>query len=345
MEKTNLEKGLVSVIMPVYNAEEYIKIALHSLMKQTYQTFEVILVNDGSTDESSMLISELVDQDNRFKVLTITNHGQGFARHLGIQNAIGEYLTFMDSDDIVAPRWLEVMVTNMQCNNVEMVCVNYAEFATDTNLAYHQDFLPQTLTMTQAELYTEWCLDQRFKGFLWNKLFRTELVVAHNEIVTFTYMEDSLLVLKLLDNVQLAYFDNQVVYYYRFNPTGTIRSTFKPHDLLAIEAFEKETSRIVANKPQLKAIFAVRLIKIQLFLLSRMSYQQLSENTILLEKFESLVRENSNSLSLLLNRLELGLVKKVRRTTVSFVIFKIRNILIRIQRVGRIIHGEFQKSI
>ncbi|BDZ31310.1 glycosyltransferase family 2 protein [Lactiplantibacillus sp. WILCCON 0030] len=340
-----MEKELVSVIMPVYNAEKYIEIALHSLMAQTYQTFEVILVNDGSTDKSSTLISELIDQDKRFKVLTITNHGQGYARHLGIQSATGEYLTFMDSDDIVAPQWLEVMVTAMQRHHVEMVCVNYAEFLADINLAYHQNFVPQTLTMAQTELYTEWCLDKRFKGFLWNKLFRTESILAHNEIATFTYMEDSLLILELLDKVQSAYFDNQVVYYYRFNPAGTIRSTFKPNDLLAIETFEKLATKIVSNNPQFEALFAVRLIKIQLFLLMRMSYQQLKENRQLLTKFGKLIKLNANSLPLVLNRLDLWLVKCMRGTMFSFIMLKIRGILIWIQRISRQICGKFQKSV
>jgi len=345
MEKNDLKKGHVSVIMPVYNAEKYIEVALHSLMKQTYQMFEVILVDDGSTDNSLTLIKRLIGHDKRLKVVTISNHGQSFARHLGIQTAVGEYLTFMDSDDIVASHWLEVMATDIQQTNADLVCVNYAEFLMNVDLAYHQSFAPPTVTMTQEELYKAWCLDKRFKGFLWNKLFKAELVLARDEIFTFTYMEDSLLILKLLDNVQSAYFDDRVLYFYRFNAAGTVRSTFKPRDLMAIEMFSKLRSSIVQKKPQLKAIFAVRLIKIQLFLLTRMSYQQLSENTQLLEQFESVVEKNTNSLPLVLNRLDCWLVQNMRGTQVAYVMLKIRGMLLWIQRVGRRSRGKFVKSV
>lgn len=95
------QKELLSVIIPVYNSKKYLIRCIESLIKQSYHNIEIILVDDGSTDGSSVLCNELKEKDNRIKVFHQKNLGPGAARNVGLKNAKGEYITFVDSDDSV----------------------------------------------------------------------------------------------------------------------------------------------------------------------------------------------------------------------------------------------------
>ena len=101
-----LTKPLVSVVIPVYNAEKYLDLSLFSLKYQTFPQFEVLCVDDGSTDQSVEIINRYVQSDPRFKLLRQTHQFAGVARNLGIQHASGEYLLFLDADDYFAPNLL-----------------------------------------------------------------------------------------------------------------------------------------------------------------------------------------------------------------------------------------------
>src|SRR5690349_18213271 len=91
----------VSVIIPVYNTDEYLREAVNSIRNQTLQDLEIIIINDGSTDRSTQIINELANEDKRIKIYTQKNSGQSVARNMGIKMASGKYLYFMDSDDIL----------------------------------------------------------------------------------------------------------------------------------------------------------------------------------------------------------------------------------------------------
>ena len=96
-----MEKDLISIIIPVYNVEKYLKECVDSVRKQTYKNLEIILIDDGSKDNSGKLCDELAKEDNRIKVIHKENGGLSDARNVGIENATGEYIQFIDSDDFV----------------------------------------------------------------------------------------------------------------------------------------------------------------------------------------------------------------------------------------------------
>lgn len=111
----------VSVIIPVYNVEAYIKEMLLSVQEQSFNDFEVVIVNDGSTDDSQRIIDEFCTADNRFKCFVQENAGVASARNLGIEKATGKYIVFYDPDDIVPVKALEKMVKAAERNNAEMI--------------------------------------------------------------------------------------------------------------------------------------------------------------------------------------------------------------------------------
>ena len=112
----------LSVIMPVYKAEEYIYKAVDSILNQTYANLEVILVDDGSPDNCGKICDEYAEKDSRVKVIHKKNGGQADARNFGIEAASGEFIGFVDSDDYIEPYMYQEMIDYMQQNSLDIVC-------------------------------------------------------------------------------------------------------------------------------------------------------------------------------------------------------------------------------
>jgi len=104
---------MISVIVPVYNVEKYLEECLDSIQNQTYSDIEVILVNDGSTDKSKEICGKYCKQDNRFQLLNQENQGLSAARNKGVEISTGEYIVFVDSDDIIKTNYLEKLMQYM----------------------------------------------------------------------------------------------------------------------------------------------------------------------------------------------------------------------------------------
>lgn len=125
-EKENmLKQGLVSVVVPVYNTGKYLNRCLKSITKQTYKQIEILLIDDGSTDNSPELCEKWADRDNRIKVIHKSNEGLGMARNTGIQYASGEYICFFDSDDYIDLQTIEKSY-QLACQvKADVVCFGY----------------------------------------------------------------------------------------------------------------------------------------------------------------------------------------------------------------------------
>ena len=111
---------IISVIVPFYNVEEYLEECLESIRNQTYTNIEVILVNDGSTDGSKEICERFCEQDIRFKLVTQENQGASVARNRGVKESIGEYIMFVDSDDVIKDNIVEVLFSYMK-SDVDIV--------------------------------------------------------------------------------------------------------------------------------------------------------------------------------------------------------------------------------
>lgn len=131
------EQGeLISIIVPIYNVENYLRQCLDSIMSQTYQNFECLLINDGSPDHSADICREYVEKDSRFRYFEKENGGVSSARNLGIERSKGEYITFIDSDDWVDPDYLEVLYTTLLEEGADITVSTYKQFNMDDNNYY-----------------------------------------------------------------------------------------------------------------------------------------------------------------------------------------------------------------
>lgn len=175
---------LVSVIIPVYNAEKYLKECVESLLKQTLTNAEFIFVDDGSSDRSLEMLYEYRKNDSRIQVYTQKNQSAGVARNKGVSCAVGECLTFLDSDDIMAPDALEMLFEKAKKTNADMVICRGAKFETDPAKSKIIEASIRTQYLPEEEIFSiNTCskhLLQVTTGAPWGKLYRTEMVKKYD---------------------------------------------------------------------------------------------------------------------------------------------------------------------
>ena len=127
-----MNNELISIIVPIYNTEKYLHECLDSILNQSYINFEVLLINDGSTDSSGTICQEYVERDSRFRYFEKDNGGVASARNLGLERSEGTYITFIDSDDWVEFKYLEVLYTALKENDTDVAISTYKRFAQDS---------------------------------------------------------------------------------------------------------------------------------------------------------------------------------------------------------------------
>ncbi len=162
-----------SVIIPVYNTEQYLKRCLDSVFAQSYTDFEVICVDDGSTDGSSGVLTGY--DDERLKVITQSNQGQGEARNRALEAAQGEYIYFLDSDDYIDETLLESALDIFETTDTDLVCFNTEVLGDSENLLYKRAKSYAQLTLAGLLEFTPDIKDTT-NVYLWNKVFKADLI-------------------------------------------------------------------------------------------------------------------------------------------------------------------------
>ena len=170
----------VSVIMPVYNADSYLRPALESALDQTLTDIEIICVDDGSTDTSLEIMKEYQDRDGRVRIITETNAGPALARNNGIRRARGEYIAFLDADDFLEPTFLEVLYNLAKRDELDIAIADYdiynsrkARFESATPPDHSEIF--DEGKVTSKNEYPDFILSST-TGAAWNKIFRRSFI-------------------------------------------------------------------------------------------------------------------------------------------------------------------------
>jgi len=174
-----LEQPLVSIIVPVYNAEQYLPACLSSLKAQTWPRFEALLVNDGSTDGSLALCRAAAEADARFQVFDKPNSGVSDSRNLALDRARGKYLQFVDSDDYLPPCATAVFVSRAESTGADLVISHF--YRVSGGRRARQGHIKTDGVMTRQE-FARHMMDAPanfYYGVLWNKFYRRSIVEAH----------------------------------------------------------------------------------------------------------------------------------------------------------------------
>lgn len=244
-----ISKGLISVIVPVYNAGEWLSYALESLCAQSYTNFEAILVDDGCTDSSPLLCQKYAGTDTRFRYVRQPNGGVSSARNKGIDLAKGEWIAFMDADDLLLQNSLKILHDSAIKSNCLIAAGRYSRKmpANETSGS------AEILTMTSEEAIRTGLYQKRILNNPWGMLYHKS-VFGGTEPVRFRKCryEDLDLFYRAFERVPRICLVDDVVYYYRDNP-GSFINTWSDSRLDVLDVTDRILSHMKRHHPSLVA--------------------------------------------------------------------------------------------
>ena len=241
---------LISVIVPVYQVEEYLDRCVQSIVDQTYTNLEIILVEDGSPDRCPQMCDEWAKRDGRIRVIHQSNAGGGAARNTALNAARGELIAFVDSDDYIAPDMYEYLYKLMlrgadiaECGHV--------------NVGYHDMvFQPSddnVRTYTVQEAMTEHICDRIFRQLIWNKLYRRE-IIGEIRFPVGKKIDDEFFTYQVLGNAKTLVRSDKICYAYRQQESSVMHSMSAQKRLQAVEAKIQRHQYIEKNFPDLTVL-------------------------------------------------------------------------------------------
>lgn len=211
----------VSIIIPVYNASDSIRNMLDSILAQTLNEFEVLMIDDGSTDESGRILEEYSAKDNRFKTFHKQNEGVAMARQLGVDNVKGEYCIHADADDWMDPTMLEELYAKAKAEDADVVIADYF-----ISSKHGETVCKQRPSELSPEQVLQDMFDNKLFGALWHKLVRTALYKKYNArfFKGINHCEDFLIWVQLLQHqeVKVSYLP-KAYYHYVVNDNSITR--------------------------------------------------------------------------------------------------------------------------
>ena len=220
-------KPTISVIIPVYNVEKYIRRCVESVLSQTFKDFELLLVDDGSPDHSGEICDEYAQKDPRVHVFHKSNGGASTARNCGLDHSQGDYISFVDADDYVEPTYLGDMLGAMTRCGADMVCCG-AWFLERTDGRCHSlRITDRTKEYTRNEALMEIYSMDSYGTWLWNKLFKATIIrdngiSFHCEL---RHAEDSVFVNDCLMHCSKVVYISEKLYHYADNGSSTTHTT------------------------------------------------------------------------------------------------------------------------
>lgn len=291
-----MENPKVSVVIPLYNQEKYLGKCIRSVLSQTFQNFEVILVNDGSTDKSLEICQSYAKRDKRISVISKPNEGLAFARKDGFLRARGEYIYFLDSDDYLMPNALEALSEVTRGKEVDMVAGNFQIVLDSWGIVkkksrpYSKEFVDRLIT--QPELTSLMIgLGGRHNylwGILaWGKLYRRDCIERANKVCGNNLFpisrdvvsEDDLLNLTITPFLKSAWVTNTIVCHYRYggvtsNDYPVIRKCGFIYDLRYDDSFKYGCESVLPE------IFERYIIHLQWDVINQIRYRVSSDQEI-----------------------------------------------------------------
>lgn len=209
----------LSIIVPVYNVKDYIDKCISSILSQTFMDFELIIVDDGSTDGSENICDSYAKSDQRIQVYHQENQGQAVARNFAIRIAKGEYLGFVDSDDWVEQEMFDHLMSSARKNNADVVVCRLQTISEKGDITKIFGY-EESLMMDKIQATTEILRDDKMQSFPVNKIYKKTLFDGV-EFPANRYFEDTATIYKVIYNADVIVTIPYIGYNYRFNPNST----------------------------------------------------------------------------------------------------------------------------
>lgn len=210
----------ISIIVPVYNMERYLTQCVESVVAQTFADWELLLVDDGSTDKSGTMCDEWALRDARIKVIHKPNSGQADSRNIALKQAVGRYIGFVDSDDWTEPAMFATMYETACKYDADIVICGYADEYVGRSEVYNDD--GKTVEYSRDEAVERLIYDNEIRSYLWDKLFKREILT--DEMPSGRIFEDYAIMPRWFANAQKVVSVHVSLYHYRQRKDSTIYS-------------------------------------------------------------------------------------------------------------------------
>lgn len=268
-------KPKISIVVPVYNVAKYLKRCIDSILAQTFSDFEVILVNDGSTDESSEICDLYASKDNRVRVIHKPNGGLSSARNIGIENATGTYIGFVDSDDYIAEDMYEVLYRNIQREQADMSLCSLFDVYGDKVQKIERN--PRYMVL-DAEEAIRIVLEAKITSVTAvNKLYRRELFdnVKYPEG---RVAEDAFVIVQLLKQCRKVVLTTEQKYYYIHREGSITTRKFSKRDCDVIDAYLLNLQIIEEEYPSIIDVARMRVCWANFYVLDKLMMADTKEH-------------------------------------------------------------------
>ena len=259
------KKELISIIVPIYNVEKYLETCIESIIKQTYKKIEIILVNDGSTDNCLQICEKYAATDKRIKVINKENGGLSDARNKGIEKATGKYLIFIDSDDYIDVQMVEKLYTNLIENKADIsICNHYYDYQ-NGNIKFKKFPNKELISNKEKKFYNIYNDYSVSTITAWGKIYKKE-IFNNIKYPVGKIHEDEAIVLDILNIAKkISYFDEPLYYYVQRNNSITSNFNIKRLDIISVHESRINKLKKKNNKELLYLEYKTyikRLIKI-----------------------------------------------------------------------------------
>jgi len=272
----SVNDSLVSIIVPIYNAEKYLDSCIQSVLRQTYTNWELILIDDGSTDKSGRIAEEYGFADERITVFHQKNLGVSLARNQGIDEATGNYVVFLDADDELIEDCLAKTVNIAEETNADVVAGRSCE---------NQELFQDRIIWTGAEALENSLKDHLFTYSACAKLIRREFIGKTRFTPDIRINEDSYFVFQLLCKQNVFVLTNDVIYFYRANSESSSRTVFSEKYFDILKVSDLKYKKIEEQFPQMHDLAKNMLLKARMNVLrilavrTRDEYRDVEKNS------------------------------------------------------------------
>lgn len=260
---------LISVIIPVYNVEKYIKNCIDSVKNQTYYNIEIIIIDDGSPDNCGTICDKYAKEDSRIKVIHKKNEGVAVARNEGLKEAKGKFITFVDSDDMVKDDYIEYLYNILIKNDADIACCNFEyTYEQKTNYKKIEDEKEKIIVYDNKEALENLLYQKEIDTSPWGKIYRREMFENIMFPIGKIY-EDFGTIYKTIINAKRVVYGNQKKYLYLQRDTSTIGRNFCSKDFNMLELAIEMEKYIMNKYPELENAINSRIINMDFYFIRR----------------------------------------------------------------------------
>lgn len=332
-----MQNSLISIVMPVYNASAFLESSLHNLQKQSYENIEIVIVNDGSTDSSEEIIKKVTDEDSRFKYFKTENLGVSHARNYGLSKITGDYVCFVDSDDVVDK--------NMIKENYELLCKHKASTVINDCYYYNdkiKSYIPvideDAGVVPERKIYSYLLKDDRLNP-IWLFMYSTKVIKDNNikfpEDVFFG--EDIIFNLRYFDSDTRLCYSKNAYYSYFINNGSGCRHIHENHLQMydkQIKYKEKMFNKWKIANPEIYKGFVTSTA------INLCSFAMLANNEFISREFSLWIRElfNSYAYCFVLEHKEAIVIADVHKTFKLLIKFLLNKQLIALKLYLRMVN-------